>query len=233
MPTTVRAISGGAAHGLVRSLAGPLAQRGVAVEGTFGAVGAMRDKLLAGAPCDLLILTAALIAELEQQGHVVPGSARPLGRVPTGIGVKAGAPRPAVTDAASLATLLTQARALYVPDTVKSTAGQHVAKVLRELGIADRMAGRLREFPNGATAMREMAACDEPGLVGCTQRTEILDTPGVEWIGALPKEHGLAAVYTAAVCARAEDRDAAARCVELLASAEAAGARRDAGFDPL
>lgn len=233
MATTVRAISGGAAHGLVRALATPLAQRGVAVEGSFGAVGAMRDKLLAGAPCDLLILTDTLIAELERQGHVVPGSARPLGRVPTGIAVRAGAPRPALTDAASLATLFTQARALYVPDTAKSTAGQHVAKVLRDLGIADRMAGRLREFPNGATAMREMAACDEQGLVGCTQRTEILDTPGVQWVGALPPGHGLAAVYTAAVCTRADDQQAAARCAELLASVEAADARRDAGFDRL
>lgn len=229
---TLRAISGGAAHGLVRALATPLAERGIAVEGTFGAVGAMRDKLLAGAPCDLLILTDMLIAELERQGHVVPGSARPLGRVPTGIAVRDGAPRPSVTDAAGLAALLTQARALYVPDTVKSTAGQHVAKVLRDLGIAEQMAGRLREFPNGATAMREMAACDEPGVVGCTQRTEILDTPGVQWVGALPREHALAAVYTAAVCARAGDRDAAARCIELLASPQAAGARRDAGFDP-
>lgn len=232
MPT-VRAIGGGAAHGLVRALALPLVERGVAIEGTFGAVGAMRDKLLAGEPCDLLILTDALIAELEKQGHVVPGSARPLGRVPTGIAVHAGARRPSLTDAAGLAALLRQARALYVPDMARSTAGQHVAKVLRDLGIADHMAGRLREFPNGATAMRELAARDEPGLVGCTQRTEILDTPGVQWIGALPREHGLAVVYTAAVCAHAQDRDAAARCAKLLASPEAAGARRDAGFDPL
>lgn len=230
---TVQAISGGAAHGLVRALAAQLAQRGVAIEGSFGAVGAMRDKLLAGAPCDLLILTDSLIAELTRQGHVVAGSARPIGRVPTGIGVRAGEPRPDIHDGRGLAAFLSNARALYVPDTARSTAGQHVAKVLRELGIAEQMAGRLREFPNGATAMREMAACSESGVVGCTQRTEILDTPGVQWVGALPEGYGLAAVYTAAVCARASDPDAAARCAELLASATAAPARESAGFDPL
>ncbi|WP_427913841.1 molybdate ABC transporter substrate-binding protein [Ramlibacter sp. MMS24-I3-19] len=230
---TVQVISGGAAHGLVRALSAQLAQRNVAIEGSFGAVGAMRDKLLAGTPCDLLILTDTLIAELTKQGHVVPGSARPVGRVPTGIGVRAGESRPDITNGRSLAAFLSNARALYVPDTVKSTAGQHVAKVLRDLGIGEQMAGRLREFPNGATAMREMAASGESGVVGCTQRTEILDTPGVQWVGALPQGYDLAAIYTAAVCARASDRDAAARCVDLLASQAAAQARRDAGFDPL
>ena len=52
--------------------------------------------------------------------------------------------------------------------------------------------------------MREMAACGEPGVVGCTQVTEILDTPGVRWVGALPRGYELATVYTAAVCAQAQ-----------------------------
>jgi molybdate transport system substrate-binding protein len=226
-------LSGGAAQGLMRALQQPLAQRGLQVAGTFGAVGTMRDKLLAGAPCDLLILSESLIQELQQQGHVQGGSARALGRVRTGIAVKAGETHPPVASRADLVALLTAARALYVPHTVQSTAGQHVAKVLRTLGLDQQMAARLREFPNGATAMRELAACDEPGLVGCTQMTEILDTPGVDWVGALPKEFELATVYTAAVCTGAADARSAAACADWLACAETAQARKAAGFDPL
>jgi molybdate transport system substrate-binding protein len=229
----VQVLSGGAAHGLVRALQQPLAQRGLAIDGAVGALGTMRDKLLAGAPCDLLILSKSLIQELERQGHVQPGSARPLGRVRTGVAVKAGERHPPVGSRDDLAALLSAARALYVPHTVQSTAGQHVAKVLRMLGLEQQMAGRLREYPNGATAMRELAACNEPGLVGCTQMTEILDTPGVEWVGALPKEFELATVYTAAVCTNAADAKAAAACADLLASADSAAARKAAGFDPL
>jgi molybdate transport system substrate-binding protein len=229
----VQVLSGGAAHGLVRALQQPLAQRGLAIEGTFGAVGTMREKLLAGAPCDLLILSDSLIQELERQGHVQPGSARPLGRVRTGVAVKAGDRHPPVASREDLTTLFSTARAVYVPHTVQSTAGQHVAKVLRLLGLEQEMAGRLREYPNGATAMRQLAACGEPGLVGCTQMTEILDTPGVEWVAALPKEFELATVYTAAVCSRAVDGKAAAACAELLACADSGAARKAAGFDPL
>ena len=71
-------ISGGAAQGLVGQLSERFAaDHGFKPEGTFGAVGLMKDKLLAGAPCDVVILTSALIQELEQQGHVKPGTARP------------------------------------------------------------------------------------------------------------------------------------------------------------
>jgi hypothetical protein len=53
--TQIRLLSGGAAQGLVGQLkAGFAADQGCEVLGTFGAVGLMRDKLLGGAPCDLL-----------------------------------------------------------------------------------------------------------------------------------------------------------------------------------
>ena len=58
----LRILSGGAAQGLVGALAPQFeAETGCEIGGTFGAVGAMRDKLLAGEPADLLILSRALI----------------------------------------------------------------------------------------------------------------------------------------------------------------------------
>lgn len=230
---TVRILSGGAAQGLVKALERPLADRGIATSGHFGAVGAMRDKLLGGEPCDLVILTSALVAELESQGHVLPGSATPLGRVRTGVAVKRGTPLPPVGDAGSLARLLRGARGIYFPDPEKATAGIHFMKVLRTLGLDQELAPRLRTFPNGATAMRELAACDEPDLVGCTQFTEILYTPGVQLAGALPQEFELATMYTAGVCTRGTAPDAAAVVAALLASDEARALREGGGFDPL
>jgi molybdate transport system substrate-binding protein len=230
---TIQVISGGAAQGLVTALESALTARGVTVSGTFGAVGAMRDKLLAGAPCDLLILTEAIVRELEQQGRLVPGSSRPLGRVRTGVAVKAGEALPVVDSARALSDLLLRATAIYIPDALKSTAGIHFMSVLRRLGIDQQLADRLRTFPNGATAMREMAANGEPGSVGCTQVTEILYTPGVQLAGGLPAEFELATVYTAAVCTAATQPEAARVAADLLASDEASSVRRAGGFDPL
>ncbi len=103
-------------------------------------------------------------------------------------------------------------------------------KVLQSLGIDGELAGRLRPFPNGATAMREMAQAGEAGVIGCTQVTEILYTPGVQLAGDLPKVFELATVYTAAVCTRAAEPRAAAELISLLISPEAAEVRRLGGF---
>lgn len=225
-------ISAGAAQGLVGRLQDRFQQEsGLSIQGTFGAVGLMKDKLLSGAPCDVVILTEALIAQLERQGHVVAGSALPLGVVRTGIAVKSGRAMPTVDTAAALSTLLRQARGIYFPDPVKATAGIHFMKVLKSLGLDEELAAKLRPFPNGATAMREMTQAAAEDLVGCTQVTEILYTPGVRLVAALPKEFELATVYAAAVCARAADRTTATALVRLLTGDDAKPIRRSGGFE--
>ncbi|MGZ5194157.1 MAG: molybdate ABC transporter substrate-binding protein [Ramlibacter sp.] len=229
---TLKLLSGGAAQGLVAQLRDRAAKEiGCEIEGTFGAVGAMRDKLLAGEPCDVVILTQALIDQLAADRHVVATSGRPVGVVKTGVAVKAGEAAPDVRSADSLRAALLAARGVYFPDPVKATAGIHFMKVLKSLGIATQLGDRLRPFPNGATAMREMAQSTESGLIGCTQVTEILYTQGVQLVGLLPREFELATVYTAAVCTRAQEPLAATEFVRMLAGGEAAPLRKAGGFE--
>lgn len=230
--TQLHLFSGGAAQGLVTQLqARFLAQTGCTIEGTFGAVGMMKDRVLSGAPCDVLILTQALIEQLTASGELVAGSAQALGVVKTGVAVKAGEPVPKVNTATDLKAALLAAKGFYFPDPVKATAGIHVMNVLKQLGIDQEMAPRLRVFPNGATAMKAMADSPETGLLGSTQVTEILYTPGVTLIDLLPKEFELATVYTAAVCSKARQPQAAAELIRLLVSPEAAELRRSGGFE--
>ncbi len=230
--SSLHIISGGAAHGLVNQLRGVIYnETGRSVEGSFGAVGMMRDKLLAGEPCDVLILTQTLIEELTMAGRVVPGSARPLGVVKTGVAVRTGEPQPKVDTADALKAALLAAQGIYFPDPVKATAGIHFMNVLKKLGIAQQVAGALRPYPNGATAMKALAEASGPGLIGCTQVTEILYTPGVQLFALLPKEFELATVYTAAVAAKAEQPQAARMMIDLMVAPAAAELRRAGGFE--
>lgn len=224
-------LSAGAAQGLVEGLRGAIySETGRTVQGQFGAVGLMRDRLLEGASCDVLILTQALIEELAAAGRVQPLSARPLGRVRTAIAVRAGEPAPRVDTPEALKAALLAARGIYFPDPLKATAGIHFMSVLQRLGIAERVAPALRPYPNGATAMKELAAASGPGLIGCTQVTEILYTPGVQLVANLPPEFELATVYMAAVAAKSEQPQAARLVVELLAGARSAALRQSCGF---
>jgi molybdate transport system substrate-binding protein len=229
--TSLNILSGGAAHGLVTSLAPKFKERsGFDIAGEFGAVGAMADKLRNGAPADIVILTARTIADLAGANLVVPGSIADVGLVETAIAVRAGDPPVTVNDAAGLRTALLAADAIFVPDTRASTAGIHVAKVLQQLGIDETVAARLKIYPNGATAMRHLAASDALRPIGCTQSTEIISTPGVVLSGSLPPGCELATMYTAAVTARAANARQARSLIDLLVSADQRELRERAGF---
>lgn len=231
MPRTLHILSGGAAQGLVSRLQPAFeARHDCRLAGTFGAVGAMKDKLLAGAACDVLILTQALVQELGAQGRADASSARAVGLVKTGVALRAGRAPVDVRTADDLAALLRAAPAIYFPDPAKATAGIHFMKVLQSLGLADDPR-RLRTFPNGATAMAELARAPEPEAVGCTQVTEILVTPGVHLTGLLPPPHELVTTYTAAVSGSAQDAELARSLVDALVAPEAAQVRKECGFE--
>ena len=223
---TIRLVSAGAAQGLAETVA---RREGVEAGGSFGAVGAMIERFRAGEPCDVVILTRPQVEALEREGGVVAGSARDLGRVATAVAVRAGETVPDVSSAESLRAALLAADAIYFPDPAKATAGIHFQGVLDKLGIAPQVAARVKNFPNGATSMREMSkAGGKP--IGCTQATEILATPGVMLVAALPEGYGLETMYTAAVGTRATDPKDAARFVEAIAGGASAQLRGEAGF---
>jgi len=203
---TVHVLGGGAVKGLVTGLQDVFASANAAtIEGAFSAVGTIRERFEAGEPCDVLILTDPLIDELASSGRLLAGSARPIGVVHAAVAVPTGQPHPDIATPDALRASLLRASALYVPDTLRSTAGRHVLATLRALGIAENLAPRLREFANGETAMRALATDGLADCVGCTQNTEILSTEGLDLVGVLPAAYGLATTYTAAVSASAAD----------------------------
>jgi molybdate transport system substrate-binding protein len=229
--SSLNILSGGAAHGLVASVAPKFkAMTGLDIAGEFGAVGAMADKLRSGTQADIVVLTAAMVATLAQENLVVGASIADLGLVETAVAIRAGDPQVAVRDTAELRQAFLAADAIFVPDTRASTAGIHVAKVLRQLGIADDVAARLKIFPNGATAMRNLAASTAIKPIGCTQSTEIIGTAGVVLSGSLPQGCELSTVYTAAVATQAADAKHARVLIELLTGADQRESRSLAGF---
>jgi molybdate transport system substrate-binding protein len=227
----LKILSGGAAHGLVASLVPAFKEKtGFDIAGEFGAVGGMADKLRQGVAADIIILSKALVARLAEEKLVVPSSITDVGLVETALAVRSGDPLIAVRNEGDLRAAFLAADAIFVPDIKASTAGIHVAKVLSQLGIAEEVATRLKIYPNGATAMRELAISGEKRPIGCTQSTEIIATKGVQLSGSLPKGCELATMYTAGVTTRAMHVSEAQSLIELLTSADANEQRARAGF---
>jgi molybdate transport system substrate-binding protein len=228
----MQVLSGGAAAAVVKAVQAEFEKStGTSIHGTFSAVGQMRDQLVGGTPCDVVILTKPLIEQLIASGHVVAGSARSLGKVKTGVAVRTGTTPPSVKTRAELHAAMSAAQGIYFPDPDKATAGIHFMNVLKALGLDETMRSKFRVFPNGATAMGEMAKSNESGLIGCTQVTEINYTEGVDLVDVLPTEFELSTDYTLGICTHAQNPAHAELLADLLTGTASAAVRKQGGFE--
>jgi molybdate transport system substrate-binding protein len=231
MSAVLKVLSAGAAQGITLGFAETLKQAtGCTLDAEFGAVGAMRDRFAAGEPCDLVILTATQVAALAAEGRVLEDAGGPLGEVRTGLAVRKGDPKPSIADGPSLAAALRGAEEIHFADPTKATAGIHFAGVIDRLGLREELAARMRPHPRGHVAMHALALSKARTAIGCTQITEIADEPGIEVVGALPPDYGLATTYAVAVSAQARSPDLARWLARALTGEASKDARRARGF---
>ena len=230
--TTLHFLCAGAAQGLLLALQPDFeAQHGLSLRGRFGAVGVLKEALLAGEPCDLMVSTDVMVDALVADGRLRADARAALGRVRTGVAVRSGQAPIDVSTPLALKAALLAADEIHFPDPLRATAGIHFANVLKQLDVFDALQPRFRTHANGATAMRAMAAHAGPRLIGCTQISEILFIDGVEVAGALPPQFELATVYTAALSSKAAQSDLAALLVAAMGSARSQALRSTCGFE--
>ena len=223
--TELHVLYAGAAKGLVEALA-PALYAGTGATLRWRVRRGRRDPRTngrRGARCDVIILTGAMLDALAHEGRVDASTVVPLGRVRTGIAVRAGEPLPDIGDREALRrTLLGGGGA--VPARHRTLDGRRARiEVLRALDIHADVIARVRAFANGAIAMRELAQAREPGLVGCTQITEILYTPGVALVGPLPGNSNWPPCIRRPSRRTAQQPVAALRFVQLLTAPESRG----------
>jgi molybdate transport system substrate-binding protein len=207
---TLHILSAGAAQSAVRQTMEVFRREtGIEPVAQFGAVGAMKAAALNGAPVDVIVLTDVMIDELIASGFVAAPRAD-LGKVGTGVAVRAGAAQPDVSNADSLRAALRAASVITFPDPAVATAGKIVMACLEKLGIANDVKDRLKLFPNGNAAMNWLAASGDDKAVGITQNSEILPIAGVSHVAPLPDEFQAKAMYSAG-CVAGGARGAEAR----------------------
>lgn len=227
----IRVLGGGAAKGITTALGPEIeAATGLAVDGDYGPVGGMRDRIIGGEVADLVILSRSLVEELAVQGHVLPDSMVDIGNVATGIAVRETDSDALCATQDDLREVLLGSDAVFFPDPEQATAGIHFVNVMKKLGIYGTLSDRFQTFPGGIPAMAAMARSDLIRPIGCTQVTEILGTAGVKLSGLLPPGCDLVTTYTAGMTTRARNPAAARTMIEILASPDAASERSAIGF---
>jgi molybdate transport system substrate-binding protein len=201
------------------------------VVATYGSPGAIRDRILAGEPMDVLVFPGPGIDALAKQGKIIAGSKVNLARSGMGVAVRAGAPKPDISTPEALRRALLAAKSIvYTDPALGSPSGVHFSKVLERLGIADEMKAKSR-LHDGTSFNAELVARGEIELA-IQQISEIVPVKGAELAGPLPADLQLISDFAIGIGAAAKEQAAAHELIKFLMSPAAAAVIRATGMEP-
>jgi molybdate transport system substrate-binding protein len=184
-------------------------------------------QLARGVPADVVILSREGLCELMAESRIVAGTDVDLARVPLGVAVRAGTPKPDVSSVEAFKQLLLKAKTVAVPG---STSGIWLrTDLFPRLGIAEKI--NVKATSRGAHAS-EMVA-DGGADLAVMPVSEILHAAGVDFAGSPPPEIQFVQVFSAAVVAGSKEIEGSKQLIEFFASARAFETIRKSGMEPL
>ena len=184
-------------------------------------------QLARGVPANVVILSKEGLSELIAANRIVVGTEVDLARVPLGLAVRSGSPKPDVGTVEACKQRLLKAKTVAVPG---STSGIWLmTDLFPRLGIAEKINAKATARGKDATGM--VAAGDADLAV--MPVSEIVHAPGVDFAGSLAPEIQFVQTFSAAVVAGSGEIEASKRLIEFLASARASEAIKKSGMDPV
>ena len=176
---------------------------------------------------DLVVLDAGSLEELTKHGKIVSGSRVDFAKSRIGVAVRAGAPKPEIS------TIDALKRALLDAETIaysRSLSGIHIAGLLENWGLAERLRPRIRQ-PAPGEFVGEMVARGD-AAIGFQQMSELVHVRGVDVVGPIPADVQLVTVVAGGIHIGAKAPDDAAAWVKFLASSAAADILEQNGLSP-
>jgi molybdate transport system substrate-binding protein len=208
------------------------AETGLRVTFDFAAVGALRDRVLAGERADVVLVTPVIIEALEAQGRVRAGSRVDLGRVAGGIAVRAGDPLPGIDTCERLRQALLAADEVHYADPALATAGAALLRIVDQLGIGDAIRAKSQISAGGKAAMQNMTRSSAPCVIGATQISEIRSVPAAVLVGGYPPPLQVATTYSAVLLEGTTRAADATRLIQFLAGPVFQARLAQSGFEP-
>jgi len=184
-------------------------------------------QLARGVPADVVILSREGLSELIAAKRIAAGTDVDLARVPLGVAVRAGTPKPDVSTVEAFKQLLLKAKTIAVPG---STSGIWLMNDLfPRLGIAEKI--NVKAAPRGKDATGMVAAGGADLAV--MPISEILHAPGVDFAGSIASEIQFVQTFSTAVVVGSGDLEGSKRLIEFLSSSRASEAIRNSGMEPV
>lgn len=228
---TITSIAGGAPKPVFDRLGPVFEQRsGHRLNALYDTMSGIADRVTAREGLDVLLMPVPLLEAYVKHGIVVEGSIAPLASIGLGVGVRAGAAVPDVSTPEKFrAALLAAGSVVHAPPSA-TPSGAHSDKVIRELGLADALAGRVihKAGVAGGVAMIARGAAG----IGMFPKSEIANAAGVTLAGDLPAALQSVTVYGAGVTAASPVAGPAADFIGFLTEPDSRNVWLICGFDP-
>jgi molybdate transport system substrate-binding protein len=193
---------------------------------------AIPTRLVRGESADVVILDGGAADELGKRGLVRADSKVELARSLIGMVVREGAAKPDISSVAALRATLLAAKSIAYSD---SGSGTYLSTTLfQKLGVADEIAAKSRKVrgpPSGEPVAAVVARGEAE--IGFQQVAELIHTPGISFVGALPPEVQPMFSFAGVLTKTSPEPEAARALLLFLSSREAAAAITKAGLMPL
>ena len=192
---------------------------------SVGGVDAAR-RISEGEVFDAVVLASDAIDKLIAAGRL-SGARVDLARSQVVVAVRAGTPRPDISNEESLKRTVLAARAIGCST---GPSGTQVSKLFERWGIADRVRGKIVTPPPGRP-VGALLACGEVDL-GFQQAAEMKDVAGVDVLGPLPAPISISTTFSGGICAASFRPDAARILLAFLKAPPAAQTKLLYGMEP-
>jgi molybdate transport system substrate-binding protein len=203
---------------------------GHVLKATIGAGGATHQQVVRGAAFDVPVVQPPY-QDVIASGNVVPGTETPLATVTIVVAVRKGERKPDISTPDAVKRMLLAARAISYPNGnggLGGAAGVSFDNTLTKLGIVEEMKPKVKRV-QGVSLMQLLTRGDID--VAVTFASEV-DDPGVEVVGALPREISTPTALVGFISSHAKAPNAARVLLDYLSSADAASAYRSCAMQP-
>ena len=192
---------------------------------------AIPTRLAAGQQADMVILDGEAAENLAKRGMVKHDSITILALSQIGAAVKLNAAKPDISTVDAFRKTLLAASSIAYSD---SGSGTYIANTMfSKLGILEQVKGKsikVRGPPSGEAVAAVIARGEAE--IGFQQVSEIIHTPGITYLGPIPKDLQPGFSFAGAVTTNTTQPDAAAALIRFLSSPNVIDVINTAGLIP-
>ena len=191
---------------------------GNTLHAAYGPSGGVARRFLGGEPADVVVIDSGKLAELVQQGKILPGLTD-VARTGIAICVRKGAPKPDVSTPEALKRALLAAKSIGHTDPAGGgITADHIMKMFERLGIAAEVTPKVKLAAGGPNGRVSVLVSSGEAEIGLQEVSELMTNPDVEVIGMLPPELQRITVFAAGIAANAKQPAAGKALIGFLSA---------------